>query len=405
MTTVVLQELLKTLWLGLPEVARDALEINHVCSLLRSLVGVMNEKETPSLSAIEDIVNPFMNCIKKVRELRQRTYAPQRSVEWLNLRKDLLTASNLADALNRGKFSSRTSLVAKKAEERRDKTKGEIVPTLGATPAATPASAPANESFKCFAMKWGTMFEPMISRIYTEMNDDIDLYEFGLIIHPTLKCFGASPDGITSMGKMVEIKCPLKRPIVKGDVPDHYYLQIQGQLAVCELTECDYIEVVMEEFGTLGDYYENVPENERHAHGILLELQTIPPEKSEGAPSAEEWYEYSPPKLSPKEAYEWLRLRIREIAHQRPDINIAKIRYWKMKDYNLVSVPFDAELWTSLVPQIQQFWDDVVAKTNPSNVLEEGAIAPPVKKTRAKREKKTVKFSYRDEDDEPSIIS
>jgi hypothetical protein len=52
---------------------------------------------------------------------------------------------------------------------------------------------------------------------------------------------GASPDGITEDGVMVEIKCPWRRKI-NGEIPLQYYYQIQGQLAVCALEECDYFE-------------------------------------------------------------------------------------------------------------------------------------------------------------------
>jgi hypothetical protein len=41
---------------------------------------------------------------------------------------------------------------------------------------------------------------------------------------------------------MLEIKCPWRRRIVEGDVPTQYYYQIQAQLAVCGLTECDFFE-------------------------------------------------------------------------------------------------------------------------------------------------------------------
>ena len=47
---------------------------------------------------------------------------------------------------------------------------------------------------------------------------------------------GASPDGITDDGVMVEIKCPPKRKFTKT-VPPHYKMQVLGQLEVCNLDD------------------------------------------------------------------------------------------------------------------------------------------------------------------------
>lgn len=73
--------------------------------------------------------------------------------------------------------------------------------------------------------------------------------EYGLIRHIDvhgdergLSWIGASPDGITDCGSMVEIKCPYRRQIVPGHVPHHYYPQIQVQLEVCDLSLCYFVQ-------------------------------------------------------------------------------------------------------------------------------------------------------------------
>lgn len=35
-----------------------------------------------------------------------------------------------------------------------------------------------------------------------------------------------SPDGITASGKLLEVKCPMSRPIGDGTVPDYYLAQV-----------------------------------------------------------------------------------------------------------------------------------------------------------------------------------
>ena len=88
----------------------------------------------------------------------------------------------------------------------------------------------------------------------------VKIVEFGLIPHPELSVFGASPDGICDegspngyTGRMLEIKCPPKRKFTH-EVPQHYWMQMQGQLEVCDLEECDFFQVKLEEYDSKDDY-------------------------------------------------------------------------------------------------------------------------------------------------------
>ena len=70
----------------------------------------------------------------------------------------------------------------------------------------------------------------------------MEIIEFGLLDHHSLPWIGASPDGITPDGVMLEIKCPNVRRIKPREFPIYYWVQMQIQLEVCDLDECDYIE-------------------------------------------------------------------------------------------------------------------------------------------------------------------
>lgn len=93
---------------------------------------------------------------------------------------------------------------------------------------------------------WGKKYEDVAIRIYTRTNKT-KVHEFGLISHPRLKWLAASPDGITTDGVMVEIKCPKSRKINPEFPPYYYWVQVQIQLEVCNLQYCDFFECEIEE--------------------------------------------------------------------------------------------------------------------------------------------------------------
>ena len=66
-------------------------------------------------------------------------------------------------------------------------------------------------------------------------------HEIGLVQHRDYPWLGASPDGITEDGLLIEIKCPLTRKI-EPKVPKHYWPQVQLQLEITDLEECDFIQ-------------------------------------------------------------------------------------------------------------------------------------------------------------------
>lgn len=261
---------------------------------------------------------------KELARLRSIPLIAQRTTEWYELRKQRLTASDTAQAIGRGKFGTRKQLLQKK-----------ILESQG-------VSAP----FRTVpAMKWGIMFEPMAMRVYQERNDNIAVYEFGLIPHPTLDCYGASPDGISELGIMIEIKCPFRRQIT-GEVPDYYELQMQGQMAVCGLRECDYIECDMQVYDDEIEYFVDNGDD----HGVICEFSC----------EGDTWYEYSDPQLTPQQALAWAReFSVRELRRDA-SVNLVKLHMWRLRNVHIQRIFFDERRWNDeIVPEIQRFWNDV----------------------------------------------
>jgi len=274
-----------------------------------------------SLTA-EDIER-VRNERKALKFLLSLPKVEQRSKEWFDLRENRLTASDLAQAMNKGKFGTRSDLLAKKA---------------------FPVSKPME---MIPPLKWGVMFEDMGMRCYQEKMGNPVLYEFGLIPNQEIECFGASPDGITAEGIMVEMKCPYRRKY-DGKIPEQYYLQIQGQLATCKLTQCDYVECYFVTLDNMCDYELTIREGD--SHGMIVEY-------SKGNDFE---YEYSPTGYSVVECQEWANGRFDEAKKiGRPFL---KFTPWKLRHMFIERVYFNTGVWDGCVPCIYDFWKDVLDK-------------------------------------------
>jgi len=269
-----------------------------------------------------DGIKRFMVEFNALKALLQMPLIEQRSKEWFQLRENRLTASDLAQALGKGKFGNRNDLLAKKA---------------------FPASKPMD---MIPPLKWGVMFEDMGMRCYKEANNNITIHDFGLIPHDTIDCFGASPDGITETCVMVEMKCPYRRKF-NGEIPEQYYLQIQGQLATCKLTHCDYVECYMQAYDNISEYEILTQINDKH--GIILECMK----------DGNYIYEYSPPQLTVQECIMWANQTFDRIKREN-QLEFIKMTPWKLKHMFIKHVEFDPQLWNDCVPKIKEFWKDVL---------------------------------------------
>lgn len=247
----------------------------------------------------------------KLEYLNSMPQVAQRSQEWFDLRKERLTASDLYKVLSESR--SKDALVKSKA---------------------FPETARFTSSA---ATEWGKMFEPMALRVYRARRAGILVHDFGLIPHPTLSCFGASPDGITDLGVMIEIKCPYSREILPNHIPEHYEAQMQGQMAVCDLKECDYIECQLFKYDDVQEYLVAAKRVEHpHDHGVIIDD------------------EYSPEGLSGAETLSWYQEKLKTTP------NPIKVVMWTLGHIQVQRVTFDEDRWASSVPKIERFWQDVL---------------------------------------------
>lgn len=153
------------------------------------------------------------------RLLLERTQIQQRTPEWYAVRRGLLTASDAAGALGIKPFA-----------------------TFKSCPRAECLQKKLDNVFLAnAAVVHGQKYEDEARDLAMRALDDV-AYDVGLVRHSALDYLAASPDGVTRSGRLVEIKCPLRRQIVPGHVPEHYLPQVQVQMEVCDVDATYFVQ-------------------------------------------------------------------------------------------------------------------------------------------------------------------
>ena len=87
------------------------------------------------------------------------------------------------------------------------------------------------------AMEWGIEQEPNAKLMFESAMQKM-IVPVGFVLHPTINCSGASPDGIVD-DAVFEVKCPESKTFEEWwdqeGVPEEHQLQMQWQMACCEL--------------------------------------------------------------------------------------------------------------------------------------------------------------------------
>jgi len=202
----------------LEERAKD--KVKKVESLLYTMMDSFNKYSSFNIT--------YEEKQKSLNKIFNKIQVEQRSSQWYEDMKSMLTASEFSYLFE----SPRTvgNLVLSKInQEKRDSQKPCRTESLVAT-------------------GWGIRFEPIV-RNYLEETWKSKIYECGRLKHETNTHLGASPDGIiiesedmNKYGRLVEIKCPYSRKIGEG-IPFNYWVQMQIQMEVTNLFECEYVEV------------------------------------------------------------------------------------------------------------------------------------------------------------------
>jgi putative phage-type endonuclease len=134
-------------------------------------------------------------------------------------------------------------------------------------------------------MKRGLELEPIARQRYEEMTGNV--VEPCVLVHPKHDWMIASLDGMSMDNRrFVEIKCVSENSheiARQGDIPKHYYCQLQHQLAVAGLDSCHYFsfngtEGVIVECFRDDDFINEMIEKEKEFH-LCIENLKPPSEK------------------------------------------------------------------------------------------------------------------------------
>jgi hypothetical protein len=148
--------------------------------------------------------------------------------EWLSARVGMLTASRLADALcmlkKGGEAAARFNLKVAIAAER--------------------LTGRAAETYVSPDMLWGTENEPVARGAY-EIRTGSEVDVVGLVLHPSISNFAASPDGLIDKNGGVEFKAPRTAThidyMLAGMLPPEYEPQVMGNISCTQREWWDFV--------------------------------------------------------------------------------------------------------------------------------------------------------------------
>ncbi len=256
-----------------------------------------------------------------VDSILNRPQIPQRTMEWYEQAQKLLTASEFSKLY--GSEREYANLVLSKAFPQ---------PIANVNPKF---AAPTQEMN---SFDWGIRFEPVVKNTFSK-HWSVDIVDSGRIVHPNDAKVAASPDGILrhcnqnpeKTARLLEIKCPISR-VINDTIPFEYWCQMQIQMEVADIDECEYLEVKIESKTARQLEYKK-PENPHFEGTIWLMNKDM-----------EYRYAYTQDEKGKFESDSW---------------SVEETIPWSVSHYYHTVVQRDRKWFESTAPIREQFWKDV----------------------------------------------
>jgi len=327
---------------------------------------------------INNNVNKYENCInlktplitktkqqidERMTDLRSRPQPAQRTPAWYRFRMNLLSASNYYKVM--GSQAAKNSIINEKCSQ------------YNTPPIVVDSNAPSKSINVETPMHWGQKYEPMSVLLY-EHKYDTKVEEFGCIQHENHYFIGASPDGINCCpnsplyGRMIEIKNVVSR-IITGEPKKEYFAQMQVQMEVCDLNECDFLETKFVEYDNYTAFI-----NDSCDDNVFMSNDDLPPnlplnttfnnnlqtqKKRKGSivyftqPNGVPYYIYMPISIKTLNSFNlWIEKTINLYTSEKYNYSFITICYWKLEVFNIVLVLRDPNWFASTLNNAASIW-------------------------------------------------
>jgi len=273
-------------------------------------------------------VKPNLNKMRgKINYLQTLPQPEQRTTEWYEFRYKHLTASNIWKVFISD--STRNQLIFEKCQPLNTEKYNSNVSLTS-------------------PMHWGQKYEPLSIMLYEHIYK-AKVSDFGCIPHRTLDFLAASPDGIVTQesssryGRMLEVKNIVNREIT-GIPKMEYWVQMQFQMEVCELNECDFLETRFTEYdGEDAFLADKLVTPILKYKGMLMLFFT-----GSGKPV----YEYAPLSATEEIYEQWQE----EMMEKNRTLTWIKNIYWKLDQLSCVLVLRNKLWFSAVIPQLKEIW-------------------------------------------------
>ncbi|HEY9703563.1 MAG TPA: lambda exonuclease family protein [Allocoleopsis sp.] len=283
---------------------------------------------------------------KKVLKLLKSKQYKQKSDDWYSERKNLITASSAANVLKKDDKTCDSYINTYDLHDTFDKN-GKCCNPYSSKEQYIAEKCKQQTSFKGnMATYWGQKYEPVALSLYSKTTGK-EILDFGLIKHDSIKWLGASPDGITKDGVMVEIKCPFRRKIT-GIPPFYYWIQVQIQLEVCDLEYCDFAEYEFMEFDSEEEFFDNTKKG--LYSGVFIKIESS---NSIDDPS-ELLYVYPDSEFRDYTTKQMIEWKNRFIEEKTNDSTCLSPVYWKVIDMSVVRIKRDREWFNNIFKDLEE---------------------------------------------------
>jgi putative phage-type endonuclease len=296
---------------------------------------------------------------EQINVLRGKPQPAQRTKEWYQFRHNLITASNAHKAFD--SQATKNQLIYEKCQ-----------PLKGSGDDSDTEEAVKMVNVNT-TLHWGQKYEPLSVKIY-EHDYNTGVEDFGCIQDEEYAFLGASPDGINTdiesprYGRMLEIKNIVNREI-DGIPKKEYWIQMQLQMKVCDLDECDFLETRFVEYAdrnafaedTKNEIYEDVDgkkfvnicvSKDNKKKGIIIYFHT-----KEGKP----YYLYKPlDMIEPSLILRWEEDMLDFYQSDKYKYTYIKFIYWKLEEVSCVLVCRNRQWFEGAIQELKELWDTVV---------------------------------------------